>query len=464
MRAAIADVVAGMRQDGHPVSPGEAVDAARAAAAVDLRDRELLRLALEATLAKDVGAQASFARSFARVFAAPRAMALDCGRGGGGGGAGRGDRGRDQSPPREPDEEAGSSGSSRPGDASAEGRRARAAHGAQAAAAERAPIRPIQLGTPGSAHPMASDVARVLHHPRRRGDRSGEESREDPALRDLASALMIAEETRVADEAARRMARLRTALRRRTGPALRGSIDVQRALRANARFGGVPFVLPRRAPRRRPPRLLLLLDVSHSVARAAGLMLLLVGALLERLPDVRVLVFVDRLVDATGPWRRWLRGTVAPVAPPSAGIPRASRAAVRPDPRRRGRPGEGIRAGGRSFSELLASLEDLHPGAPSDYGRALYDLARVARAQRGRTVAWILGDGRSNRFDPCPWALEDAAARLDRVSWFAPEPPERWGTGDSALPSYAAHVHRLYAAHTLEALADALDDAVRRLR
>lgn len=315
---------------------------------------------------------------------------------------------------------------------------------------------------------MDARIAKALHKPRRRGDRARQEDRGDPALRDLASALSAAEEATIAAEAARRVARLRTALGRRRGPAARGSIDVQRALRRNARWGGVPFSLPRRAPRRRPPRLLLVLDVSHSVARAAGLLLVLVSALVGRLRDVRVLVFVDRLVDATDAWRRWLRerDDVAPEAPVRITPARRGRPGAMPDPRRRGRPGEGIRPGpgGRSFSAMLGGLEALHPGAPSDYGRALHGLAELTRAQRGRTVAWILGDGRTNRFDPCPWELEEVAGRLERVAWFAPEPPERWGTGDSALPAYAAHVDRLYAAHTLEALADALIDAVARLR
>ena len=430
MRAPVVAIARGMRADGFPVSPGEAIDGARVAALLGPEDRDLLREGLEVALAKGAGARASFRRQFERVFAAPPP-----GKGG------------------EPREQEGDGGG-RGGEAEGSGR----------SLPQPEPEGGLR-GAPRDNPPRQGMKPRGRVHPvRRRGDRDANrrsDERGDPARLDLASALTPGEEAAVMREAARRIAALRVAVSRRRVAAPRGSIDVQRALRANARWGGVPFALPRRAPRRRPPRLLLVLDVSHSVARAAGLLLVLVGALVDRVPGVRVLVFVDRLVDATDAWRRWLRERGAP-AEEAAPAPRGGR----PDPRRRGRPGLAVRPGpgARSFAALLTSVEGLHAGAPSDYGRMLYGLAELTRALRGRTVAWILGDGRTNRFDLCPWALEEAAGRLESVAWLVPEPPERWGTGDSALPAYAAHVDRLYAAHTLEALTSALHDTLRRLR
>ena len=106
-------------------------------------------------------------------------------------------------------------------------------------------------------------------------------------------------------------------------------------------------------------------------------------------------------------------------------------------------PGRGAAGGivspvtGRSFLDAIHSLPGLDPGAASDYGRAFYALASGALRTLARdSVLVVLGDARSNVFDPLPWAFEEIAARARRVIWLAPEPRQRWGTGDSALLRY----------------------------
>src|SRR6185436_12239606 len=89
-----------------------------------------------------------------------------------------------------------------------------------------------------------------------------------------------------------------------------------------------------------------------------------------------------------------------------------------------------------------------------DYGRAFYALASGPfRARRGGTVLVVLGDGRTNVFDPLPWAFEEIASRSRRVIWLVPEPRARWGTGDSALPLYLASCDLAIEATDLEGLA-----------
>ncbi len=48
----------------------------------------------------------------------------------------------------------------------------------------------------------------------------------------------------------------------------------------------------------------------------------------------------------------------------------------------------------------------------------------------------MLGDGRSNHADPRLDILEEAADRSKRLVWLCPEPPVRWGTGDSCMLRY----------------------------
>jgi hypothetical protein len=83
---------------------------------------------------------------------------------------------------------------------------------------------------------------------------------------------------------------------------------------------------------------------------------------------------------------------------------------------------------------------------------------------RGRdTVLVVLGDGRTNRFDPLAWVLNDLARGCKAVLWLAPEPRSRWGTADSALPLYAVSADLLVEATNLAGLATGLADVVRRL-
>jgi uncharacterized protein with von Willebrand factor type A (vWA) domain len=109
-------------------------------------------------------------------------------------------------------------------------------------------------------------------------------------------------------------------------------------------------------------------------------------------------------------------------------------------------------------------LRDLNLEAPSDYGTAFHALRGSRLAPRGRdTILVVLGDGRTNRFDPLPWALADVARGCRAVLWLVPEPRSRWGTADSALPAYLASVDLVVEATDLHGLAGGLGELVRRL-
>jgi len=84
------------------------------------------------------------------------------------------------------------------------------------------------------------------------------------------------------------------------GPA----IDLRRVIRANARHGGEPVVLPRRARtvRRRP--LVLLCDVSGSMERYARMLLQFVSSVASSLDRVEAFLFATRLTRITPHVRR----------------------------------------------------------------------------------------------------------------------------------------------------------------
>lgn len=215
---------------------------------------------------------------------------------------------------------------------------------------------------------------------------------------------------------ARRLATRLAARRRR---AARGRIDLRRTLRGSLSTGGVPMrpVLRRRRPVR--PELVLLCDVSGSVAGFANFTMLLVQALHDQFSKVRVFAFVNRVDEVTGLLRK---GAADPA-------------------------GLGDRIAGE------AAVTGWH--GSSDYGTSLGEFAeRHLDAVGPRTAVFVLGDARTNMADPNLPALRSIAERARRVYWLNPEPAAQWGTGDSAALAYAGLVemHVCRNAHQLGSL------------
>jgi uncharacterized protein with von Willebrand factor type A (vWA) domain len=286
-----------------------------------------------------------------------------------------------------------------------------------------------------------------------RGDRQETRAAEatHPLRRELARRLSPEDEHEIAAQVPRLIERIRLRTGRRLRRASRGRVYLRRVFRDSLRHGGVPCVLPFRRRRPRRSRVVLLIDVSWSTARAAGLFLSIAGEFLRRARDTRVLLFVDRAVDATREIEDWLARS------PARG--------GRVDRTRSGRrPGAGIVRGDISFARLIGSMRGLNLDAPSDYGRAFHALSRSKLRPGGTTTALlVLGDGRTNRFNPQDWAFEEIASRCGAVVWLVPEPVERWDTGDSALGSYLTHVDVAVEARDLRGLARGVSELLRRL-
>lgn len=212
----------------------------------------------------------------------------------------------------------------------------------------------------------------------------------------------LAELRRTVQPLARKLATRMAARRRR---AARGTIDLRRTLRGSLSTGGVPMrpVLRRRRPVR--PELVLLCDVSGSVAGFSDFTMLLVQALHDQFSKVRVFAFVNRIDEVTGLLRH---GAADP---------------------------EGL--GARIRAE--ATVTGYH--GSSDYGVALGEFVQRHGAAVGpRTTVFVLGDARTNMSDPNLPAVRELAERARRLYWLNPEPRSLWGTGDSAAPEYAGSV------------------------
>ncbi|MGV9254828.1 VWA domain-containing protein [Streptomyces sp. NPDC003697] len=438
-------LVAALRSHGVRIGTGETVDAARAVEALGLADRGMLREGLAATLLHSPGQRPLFDPVFDLYF--PRAVGAPDGRP------------ADREDLRDRLADALAAGDTalleRLAAEAVDGFGGYGASGASdgwSAYQTLERLRPqtllarvranIRAGAGGSGNGFADrllddeirhriDVFRrqVAAEARRRvAERRG---REEIARRAVAPSAdrvdflhagrdRLAELRRTVQPLARKLATRLAARRRR---AARGTVDLRRTLRGSLSTGGVPVrpVLRRRRPAR--PELVLLCDVSGSVAGFSDFTMLLVQALHDQFARVRVFAFVNRIDEVTGLLRH---GTADP---------------------------EGL--GARIQAE--ARLTGWHDS--SDYGVALGEFAeRYGDAAGPRSTVFVLGDARTNMSDPNLPALREITRRARRVYWLNPEPRAQWGTGDSAAPAYAGLVemHECRNARQLGALVSRL--------
>ena len=162
---------------------------------------------------------------------------------------------------------------------------------------------------------------------------------------------------------------------RRRRPARAGELDLRRTVRRSLRTGGDPFRLARRERRRRPRRLVLLLDVSGSMSAYSRALLVFAHATLRTEPTWEAFCFGTRLTRVT-------RALAA--ASPDEALTRAAAEVVDWD-------------GGTRIGEALKTFLDR-------YGHA--DLARGA-------IVVVCSDGLDTG-DPA--ILAEQAARLSRLA------------------------------------------------
>jgi uncharacterized protein with von Willebrand factor type A (vWA) domain len=190
----------------------------------------------------------------------------------------------------------------------------------------------------------------------------------------------------------------RLAARRRRSRA--GEIDLRKTLRKSMSTGGVPIDVVLKKPHPARPELVVLCDVSGSVAGFSHFTLMLVHALRQQFSRVRVFAFIDTTDEVTE--------LFGPDADLAVAVQRITR-------------------------EAGVYTRDGH----SDYGNAFVSfLHKYPNALSPRSSLLVLGDARNNYRNP----ETDMLARMVNASrhahWLNPEPRHLWGSGDSAVPRY----------------------------
>jgi uncharacterized protein with von Willebrand factor type A (vWA) domain len=190
----------------------------------------------------------------------------------------------------------------------------------------------------------------------------------------------------------------RLAARRRRSRA--GEIDLRKTLRKSMNTGGVPIDVVLRKPRPARPELVVLCDVSGSVAGFSHFTLLLVHALRQQFSRVRVFAFIDTTDEVTH-----LFGPEADLAMAVQQITRES--------------GVYTRDGHSDYGNAFTSFTEKYPTVLSP-----------------RSSLLVLGDGRNNYRNPETEVLHRMVTESRHAHWLNPEPRHLWGSGDSAVPRY----------------------------
>ena len=194
--------------------------------------------------------------------------------------------------------------------------------------------------------------------------------------------------------------RLATRLTQEHHAKRRGPLDFRRTVRASISTGGVPLVTHHKPKRPHRTELVVLCDVSGSVANFAQFTLLLVFALRDQFQKVRAFTFIDHVHEVTEHFR------------PGADVVDV-------------------------MTELAASTAHAALWGRTNYGRAFTKFAEQhADALGPKSSLLILGDARSNYSDLSVPVLRELAGAARHSWWLNPEHTRHWDTGDSAAGAY----------------------------
>ncbi len=207
-------------------------------------------------------------------------------------------------------------------------------------------------------------------------------------------------------------ARLAQRRRRRN----RGTLDFRQTVRHSLSYGGVPAEPKFKHPRPHKPEIMVIADISGSVASFARFTLQFVYAMQSEFSRVRSWVFID-------------------------GVDEVTRFFEESD-----EIGEAIH---KVNTEANVVWVDGH----SDYGHAfeVWHNTHLAEVTK-KTSVIILGDARNNYHAAQAWTLAEIRKRARRLYWLDPEPRGYWDTGDSIISDYAVHCDAAFECRNLRQL------------
>ena len=210
--------------------------------------------------------------------------------------------------------------------------------------------------------------------------------------------------------------KLAVRLARRRKRRRRGPVDLRSTVRRSLSTGGIPIDLRFKPPRPAKPEIIVIADISGSVASFARFTLHLVHAISSQFSKVRSFVFVDGLDEVS-------------------------------------RLFEGVDDPSEAVDRINAEADVIAFDGHSDYGRAFLSFHdKFAKDITKRSTILILGDARNNYHQSHAEVLADLRYRAKAVYWLNPEPKSYWNSGDSIVNQYAPYCDKVIECRTLRQL------------
>ena len=206
----------------------------------------------------------------------------------------------------------------------------------------------------------------------------------------------------------------RLARKRRHGR--KGPLDFRNTVRHSLSYGGVPADPKFRYPRPAKPELMVVADISGSVAAFARFTLMFVYAIQNQFSKVRSFVFIDGIDEVT----KFFKST------------------------------EDI---GEAINRVNTEADVVWVDGHSDYGHAFeVFFERYGKDINSKTTILLLGDARNNYHAAQSWVVKEMRKRARHVYWLNPEPKSYWNTGDSIVGEYGAHTDGVFECRNLRQL------------
>jgi uncharacterized protein len=215
---------------------------------------------------------------------------------------------------------------------------------------------------------------------------------------------------------------VRLARKRRHGR--KGPLDFRSTMRHSLSYGGVPADPKFRYPRPSKPEIVVVADISGSVAAFARFTLHLVYAISNQFSKVRAFVFIDGIDEVTRLFERT----------------------------------EDI---GEAVHRVNTEADVIWVDGHSDYGHAFEVFWQKWGKEIGpKTTVLLLGDARNNYHASQSWVLKEMQHRARHVYWLNPEPKSYWNTGDSIIGEYSTFTDGVFECRNLRQLERFVDNLV----
>ena len=204
----------------------------------------------------------------------------------------------------------------------------------------------------------------------------------------------------------------------------KGPLDFRNTVRHSLSYGGVPAEPKFKYPRPAKPELMVVADISGSVAAFARFTLMLVYAISGQFSKVRSFVFIDGIDEVTD----YFRST------------------------------EDIQ---EAIHRVNTEADVVWVDGHSDYGHAFEVFwERYGKDVGPKTTVLLLGDARNNYHASASWVVKELQHKARHVYWLNPEPKSYWNTGDSIVGDYGNHTDGVYECRNLRQLEGFVDKLV----